>query len=172
MQACLLSLAFWVSFSRVSDYFHHPLDVAVGAAVGTLMVFYVGYSLYIYWYKNCVQSIFRLLWQCRSLALTQKTKRLAATIQNFKGFREYLETKLKTRLTGFPPQTEGLNKDRRRDPRPPWKTSPKSRSPTKCEMLLSILFKIRYFTFLWFPIFLKWINGVIIIFAKNVEKTS
>ena len=33
-----MSLALWVSFSRISDYFHHPLDVAVGALVGILMV--------------------------------------------------------------------------------------------------------------------------------------
>jgi len=39
IQACLLSLALWVSFSRISDYFHHPLDVAVGALVGILMAF-------------------------------------------------------------------------------------------------------------------------------------
>ena len=38
IQACLLALALWISFSRVSDYFHHPLDVAVGAFVGVLMV--------------------------------------------------------------------------------------------------------------------------------------
>ena len=38
MQACLMGLALWISFSRVSDYFHHPLDVAVGAFVGILMV--------------------------------------------------------------------------------------------------------------------------------------
>jgi len=39
VQACLMSLALWVSFSRISDYFHHPLDVAVGALVGILMAF-------------------------------------------------------------------------------------------------------------------------------------
>jgi len=39
IQACLLALALWISFSRVSDYFHHPLDVAVGAFVGVLMAF-------------------------------------------------------------------------------------------------------------------------------------
>lgn len=39
IQACLLGLALWISFSRVSDYFHHPLDVAVGAFVGILMAF-------------------------------------------------------------------------------------------------------------------------------------
>ena len=37
-QACLMSLALWISFSRISDYFHHPLDVTVGAFVGILMV--------------------------------------------------------------------------------------------------------------------------------------
>jgi phosphatidate phosphatase len=39
IQACLMGLALWISFSRVSDYFHHPLDVAVGAFVGILMAF-------------------------------------------------------------------------------------------------------------------------------------
>jgi len=34
-----MGLALWISFSRVSDYFHHPLDVAVGAFVGILMAF-------------------------------------------------------------------------------------------------------------------------------------
>ena len=33
-----MSLALWISFSRISDYFHHPLDVTVGAFLGTLMV--------------------------------------------------------------------------------------------------------------------------------------
>ena len=37
-QACLMSLALWISFSRISDHFHHPLDVTVGAFVGILMV--------------------------------------------------------------------------------------------------------------------------------------
>ena len=27
-------LAFWISLTRISDYFHHPLDVTVGALVG------------------------------------------------------------------------------------------------------------------------------------------
>lgn len=39
IQACLMSLALWISFSRISDYFHHPLDVTVGAFVGILMAF-------------------------------------------------------------------------------------------------------------------------------------
>jgi membrane-associated phospholipid phosphatase len=30
----MLSLAFWVSLTRISDYFHHPYDVVTGALVG------------------------------------------------------------------------------------------------------------------------------------------
>lgn len=30
IQFSLLILAFWISLTRISDYFHHPLDVAVG----------------------------------------------------------------------------------------------------------------------------------------------
>ena len=40
-----MGLALWISFSRVSDYFHHPLDVAVGAFVGILMVVFFLYYL-------------------------------------------------------------------------------------------------------------------------------
>ena len=31
-----MSLALWVSFSRISDYFHHPMDVVTGALVGVV----------------------------------------------------------------------------------------------------------------------------------------
>jgi len=36
LQFGLIILAFWISLTRISDYFHHPLDVATGALVGTL----------------------------------------------------------------------------------------------------------------------------------------
>ena len=44
IQFAMMILAFWISLTRISDYFHHPLDVAIGAFVGmsfaliTLMV--------------------------------------------------------------------------------------------------------------------------------------
>jgi len=34
IQFSLIILAFWVSLTRISDYFHHPMDVATGALVG------------------------------------------------------------------------------------------------------------------------------------------
>lgn len=34
VQFSLIILAFWISLTRISDYFHHPMDVATGALVG------------------------------------------------------------------------------------------------------------------------------------------
>jgi phosphatidate phosphatase len=34
IQFSLIILAFWISLTRISDYFHHPMDVATGALVG------------------------------------------------------------------------------------------------------------------------------------------
>jgi len=34
LQFCSLTLAFWISLTRISDYFHHPEDVIAGAFVG------------------------------------------------------------------------------------------------------------------------------------------
>ena len=36
IQFGLLILALWISLTRISDYYHHPLDVATGAIVGTV----------------------------------------------------------------------------------------------------------------------------------------
>ena len=36
IQFSLIILAFWISLTRISDYFHHPLDVATGALIGIL----------------------------------------------------------------------------------------------------------------------------------------
>ena len=30
----MIILAFWISLTRISDYFHHPMDVLTGAIVG------------------------------------------------------------------------------------------------------------------------------------------
>lgn len=44
IQFAMIILAFWISLTRISDYFHHPMDVLTGAVVGmsfaviTLMV--------------------------------------------------------------------------------------------------------------------------------------
>ena len=40
MQFGFFILAFWIALTRISDYFHHPLDVAMGALVG--IVFAIG----------------------------------------------------------------------------------------------------------------------------------
>jgi len=34
IQFGIFILAFWIALTRISDYFHHPLDVAMGATVG------------------------------------------------------------------------------------------------------------------------------------------
>ena len=34
LQFSMIILSFWVSLTRISDYFHHPLDVIMGAIVG------------------------------------------------------------------------------------------------------------------------------------------
>ena len=34
IQFGIFILAFWIALTRISDYFHHPLDVAMGAVVG------------------------------------------------------------------------------------------------------------------------------------------
>jgi phosphatidate phosphatase len=36
IQFGLIILAFWISLTRISDYFHHPMDVVTGALVGVL----------------------------------------------------------------------------------------------------------------------------------------
>lgn len=36
IQFAMLILAFWISLTRISDYFHHPMDVVTGALVGVL----------------------------------------------------------------------------------------------------------------------------------------
>jgi len=36
IQFGMLILAFWISLTRISDYFHHPMDVVTGALVGVL----------------------------------------------------------------------------------------------------------------------------------------
>jgi len=36
IQFALIILAFWISLTRISDYFHHPYDVATGALVGII----------------------------------------------------------------------------------------------------------------------------------------
>jgi len=36
LQFGMLVLAFWISLTRISDYFHHPYDVATGALVGVI----------------------------------------------------------------------------------------------------------------------------------------
>ena len=35
-QFSLASLALWISLTRISDYFHHPVDVAAGGLIGIL----------------------------------------------------------------------------------------------------------------------------------------
>jgi len=40
MQFGFFILAFWIALTRISDYFHHPLDVAMGSLVG--IVFAIG----------------------------------------------------------------------------------------------------------------------------------
>jgi len=32
----MISLAFWISLTRISDYYHHPYDVVTGALVGIM----------------------------------------------------------------------------------------------------------------------------------------
>ena len=34
LQFAVLILAFWITLTRIKDYFHHPLDVVMGALVG------------------------------------------------------------------------------------------------------------------------------------------
>ena len=34
LQFAIFSLAFWIALTRISDYFHHPLDVTMGSLVG------------------------------------------------------------------------------------------------------------------------------------------
>jgi len=34
LQFGMISLAFWISLTRISDYYHHPYDVVTGALVG------------------------------------------------------------------------------------------------------------------------------------------
>lgn len=34
IQFAMIILAFWISLTRISDYFHHPMDVVTGAIVG------------------------------------------------------------------------------------------------------------------------------------------
>ena len=34
IQFGMVTLAFWISLTRISDYFHHPFDVVTGAVVG------------------------------------------------------------------------------------------------------------------------------------------
>ena len=34
IQFAIIILAFWISLTRISDYFHHPFDVVTGALVG------------------------------------------------------------------------------------------------------------------------------------------
>jgi len=36
IQFAMIILSFWVSLTRISDYFHHPMDVVTGALVGVL----------------------------------------------------------------------------------------------------------------------------------------
>ena len=36
LQFAMIILSFWVSLTRISDYFHHPMDVVTGALVGVL----------------------------------------------------------------------------------------------------------------------------------------
>jgi len=36
IQFAMITLAFWISLTRISDYFHHPFDVVTGAMVGTV----------------------------------------------------------------------------------------------------------------------------------------
>ena len=43
LQSGLLILAFFIALSRVSDYFHHPLDVLTGSVVGIIFAFWAIY---------------------------------------------------------------------------------------------------------------------------------
>ena len=36
VQFGLVNLAFWISLTRISDYFHHPLDVLAGSVAGVM----------------------------------------------------------------------------------------------------------------------------------------
>ena len=36
LQFAMIILSFWVSLTRISDYFHHPMDVVAGALVGVI----------------------------------------------------------------------------------------------------------------------------------------
>ena len=36
LQVALFTLAFWISLTRISDYFHHPTDVVTGSMVGII----------------------------------------------------------------------------------------------------------------------------------------
>ena len=46
IQFCIFALAFWICMTRISDYKHHPGDVAVGMLVGVVWAILVhGYTL-------------------------------------------------------------------------------------------------------------------------------
>ena len=47
-QAFLLCLAFGVSYTRISDYYHHPLDVAAGAFMGAFLASITFYQSKLY----------------------------------------------------------------------------------------------------------------------------
>merc|ERR1719412_1633988 len=36
IQFAMIILSFWISLTRISDYFHHPMDVVTGALVGVV----------------------------------------------------------------------------------------------------------------------------------------
>merc|ERR1719244_511909 len=39
IQFAIIILSFWISLTRISDYFHHPMDVVTGALAGIAFVF-------------------------------------------------------------------------------------------------------------------------------------
>ena len=40
IQILLFLLATWISFTRISDYYHHPFDVICGALTGVVFTVY------------------------------------------------------------------------------------------------------------------------------------
>ena len=44
LQLAVFILAFWISLTRISDYYHHPLDVAIGSLVGIMFACLISYT--------------------------------------------------------------------------------------------------------------------------------
>lgn len=89
IQFAIIILAFWISLTRISDYFHHPFDVVTGALVGiTFALITLTVAADIFNKRSAFVKMFRND-ESKSLFLKAKTGQCLGPHQQTSRFKAY-----------------------------------------------------------------------------------